>query len=84
MNAVSVEEKDAMTQDEQIYRQDRNMAAFGVAAGCLTTVLGIVVQLRDSESSIGFLGVIGMLVTFQLVWRYRRLAALIELERQNS
>ena len=73
-----------MTQDEQIYRQDRRMAAFGIAVGCLTTVLGFVALLRDSENSIRFLGVIGMLVTFQLVWRYRRLTALIELGRHNS
>ncbi len=77
-------ESDSMTQDEQVYRQDRRMAGAGIAAGILSVLLGLVVLWRDGQSPFLITAAIGAMTAFGLARRYRTLTEKIELEKIRS
>jgi len=73
-----------MTQEEQIYRQDRRMAGAGVAAGLLVTFLGLVELWRNGLNPSFISTVTGAMTAFYLFLRYRTLTKKIELEQNRS
>lgn len=73
-----------MTQDEQIYRQDRWMAAAGVATGVLSALLGIAILLRDGLTPPFIAAVTGGATAVCLARRYRTLTAKIKSEQRES